>query len=291
MPTARSLIDQGTMQADSAPALQDDEQDEQLNQQLVAYRSTQPFLTPAMQQFAEHWANNRNQIKAYQHAFPGSSVNAAKTHARRLFADGRIQAEILRVIDNWTDKSGTTIAQLEHELARLARSDARRLFGPGATLLDPHEWDADTAAAVASYSETPTKYGIVRKVRLHDKHAAARTLMEAKGAFEKQKAPPGAAAIFNINLGGVPIQLGAQIQPGRTIDMDVTRLGKAQKSPKSRGQRTGEPENAPNRVLAHPSAVSKSRQKTRKAAQKPVECAISTPEAPPPPPVSKPDLF
>ena len=229
MTSAKQIIDQGRMQADSAPALQDDEQDEALQQQLVAYRATQPFLTRAMQQFAEHWALNRNQIKAYQHAFPGSSANAAKTSARHLFADPRIQAEILRVIDGWTDKSGTTIAQLEHELARIAKSDARRLFGPGAKLLDPHEWDADTAAAVASYSETPTRYGIVRKVRLHDKNSAARTLLEAKGAFEKQKAPPGAAAVFNFNLGGVPMQLGAPVIDGRTITMDASQRRIAKK--------------------------------------------------------------
>lgn len=207
------------MDSDTAPVPQLDDDRDTVDRHQDTYRQAQAFITPAMQAFAEHWALNRNQIKAYQHAYPGSSVGAAKTHARRLFADGRIQAEIHRIVESWTEKSGVTIAQLEHELARVARSDVRRLFGPGAVLLDPHEWDPDTAAAVASYSETPTRYGIVRKVRLHDKHAAARTLLEAKGAFEKHKVPPGVAAIFNINMGGRTMQLGAPGQ-GRTINVD-----------------------------------------------------------------------
>jgi phage terminase small subunit len=217
------------MDSDTAPVPLPDIDQDIADDHQAAYRDAQLFITPAMQAFAEHWALNRNQIKAYQHAYPGSSIGAAKANARRLFADDRVQAEIRRIVESWTEKSGITIAQLEHELARVARSDVRRLFGPGAVLLDPHEWDADTAAAVASYSETPTRYGIVRKVRLHDKHAAARTLLEAKGAFEKQKAPPGAAAIFNINLGGVPMQLGAPDQ-GRTITVDAAKSGKLTKA-------------------------------------------------------------
>jgi len=301
--TSTQLTDQATMQADSAPALQDDIDDESFSNQQVAYRSSLPFITPAMHAFAAHWALNRNQIKAYQHAYPGSSANAAKTEARRLFADPRVQAEIRRVVESWSEKSGITIAQLEHELTRLGRSDVRNLFDEQGNVRPPHEWDADTAAAVASYVEEEHWEGRgedrmlvkTRKVRMAEKHGPLRTLLEAKGAFEKQKAPPGAAAIFNINLGGVPLQLGAPVIDGRTITMDATsrRLlpAKAKKSPVRRGQGSHEAENAPNRVLAHPSVVSKSRQKPRKAPPKPVARAISTPEAPPPSPVSKPDLF
>ena len=191
----------------------------------AAYRDAQLFITPAMQAFAEHWAHSRNQIKAYQHAYPGSSVNAAKTHGRRLFADGRVQAEIRRVLERWTDLSSVKLERIEHQLARVAFADPRLLYDATGNLLPPHQWDADTAAAVASYSETPTRYGLVRKVRMHDLHAAARTLAEMKGAFEKNKVPPGAAAIFNINLGGGPMQLGAPDQ-GRTITVDAVKSGK-----------------------------------------------------------------
>ncbi len=179
-----------------------------------------------MQAFAEHWACNRNQIKAYQHAYPRASVATARAEARRLFADPRIQAEIHRVTERFVDHTRATLAHAEQVLSRLAHADIRRLFDRNGTLLRTDQWDPDTAAAVASYSETPTKYGLVRKVRLHDKHAAARTLLEAKGAFEKHKAPPGVAAIFNINMGGQTMQLGAPIDQGRTITEDVAKPGK-----------------------------------------------------------------
>lgn len=229
--TSTQLIDQGRMQADSAPALQDDIDDESFSNQQVAYRSSLPFITPAMHAFAEHWAHNRNQVKAFQHAYPGSSTNSARLNARRLFADDRVQLEIRRVIESWSEKSGITIAQLEHELTRLGRSDVRNLFDEAGNIRPPHEWDADTAAAVSSYVEEEHWEGRgedrmlvkTRKVRLAEKHGPLRTLLEAKGAFEKQKAPPGAAAIFNINLGGVPLQLGAPVIEGRTITMQATK--------------------------------------------------------------------
>jgi hypothetical protein len=211
---------------DASVTTRDENDQPTTNQHQVDYRVTQSLLTPAMQAFPEHWAINRNQIKAYQFAYPRASVATARAEARRLFADPRIQAEIHRVSERQIDHTRSTLMQAERVLSQLAHADVRRLFGRGAVLLDPHDWDADIAAAVSSYSETPTRYGIVRKVRLHDKHAAARTLLEAKGAFEKHKAPPGVAAIFNISMGGRTMQLGAPIDRGRTITEDVARPGK-----------------------------------------------------------------
>jgi len=217
------------MDADSERAPKIDDEQGTVNHHQDIYRQAQAFITPAMQAFAEHWAYSRNQIKAYQHAYPGSSVGAAKTHARRLFADGRVQAEIRRVIDRWTDHSSVKLERIEHELSRIAHADVRNLLDADGQVKSPLEWDADTAAAVASYTETNVKGVTTRKVRLADKHAALRTLAEMKGAFEKNKAPPGAAAIFNINLGGVPMQLGAPIDQGRTINADAGKPGKLTK--------------------------------------------------------------
>jgi phage terminase small subunit len=187
------------MDADTTPPLQDTDDQHVVDQHRADYQQAQPFITPAMQAFAEHWAYSRNQIKAYRHAYPGSSVSAAKANARRLFADDRVHAEIRRVLERWTDLSSVKLERIEHQLARVAFADPRLLYDASGNLLPPHQWDADTAAAVASYSETPTKYGTVRKVRMHDLHAAARTLAEMKGAFEKNKAPPGCRRAFKFD--------------------------------------------------------------------------------------------
>ncbi|MDP2620999.1 MAG: terminase small subunit [Hyphomicrobiales bacterium] len=206
----------------------------------IGYAESQTLLTPAQQAFAEHWAYHRNQTRAYLHAYPGSSANAAKTHARRLFADGRVQAEILRVAERWTDHSAIRLAELEHELSRIGRSDVRKLFDEHGNVRPPHEWDADTAAAVSSYQEEEKWEGrgedrvkvITRKVRMAEKHGPLRTLMEAKGAFERNKAPPGIQASFTINLGAGPQALGGA---GQSFTVDVgggSAVPKAKKMPK-----------------------------------------------------------
>ena len=212
--------------ADTAPSPEVDDDQHTVDHHQDTYQQAQAFITPAMQAFAEHWAHNRNQIKAYQFAYPRASVATARAEARRLFADPRIQAEIHRVTERYVDHTRATLAHAEQVLSRLALADIRRLFDRNGNLLSPHQWDADTAAAVASYKETPTKDGMVRTVRLHDKHAAARTLLEAKGAFEKNKVPPGVQAAFYINIGGKSTQLGAAPDPSCTFTGDVATTGK-----------------------------------------------------------------
>jgi hypothetical protein len=218
------------MDTDAESGTQDEIDDNHAVSIRSAYQARQHFITAAQQAFAEHYAAHRNQIKAYCHAYPHATVNHARKDASRLFADPRIQREISRILDRWTDLSAASLQRIEHQLARVAFADPRLLYDAAGNLLPPHQWDADTAACVASYSETPTKEGIVRKVRLRDSHAAARTLAEMKGAFEKNKAPPGIQAMFNINIGGKQMQLGAPIDQGRTINVDAVKSGKLTKA-------------------------------------------------------------
>ncbi len=226
----------------TAPALQHEHDSGELvfDDQQNAYRGAQALLTPAAQAFAEHWANNRNQIKAYIHAYPHASVNHARRDASRLFADSRVQAEIRRVIERWTDHSVIKLVELEHELSRLGRSDVRLLFDERGNVRPPHEWDADTAAAVSSYQEEERWEGrgedrvkvTTRKVRLAEKHGPLRTLAEMKGAFDRNKAPPGIQASFTINLGAGPQALGGQ---GQSFTVDVggsSAAPKPKKTPK-----------------------------------------------------------
>ena len=223
-----------SVDADTAAEPEVDGDQDTVDHRQDIYRQAQAFITPAMQAFAEHWAHSRNQIKAYSHAYPHATLNAARANARHLFADHRIQAEIRRILERWTDHSRVKLERIEHELSRVAFADMRMLFDATSRIKPATEWDADTAAAVASYTEVEIVKGrgaekyteITRRVRFHDKHAAARTLLEAKGAFEKHKAPPGVAAIFNISMGGQAMQLGAPIDQGRTITEDVAKPGK-----------------------------------------------------------------
>jgi phage terminase small subunit len=214
--------------------LVDDFPEDQL--QAVTYDGDD-FLTPAAQAFAHHWALHRNKTSAYRHAYPSSSGASALRNARLMWTDPRIQAEIRRVINSWTEKAGVSLLQIERELGRVARSDLRRIVDAGGRIKLPHEWDADAAAAVSSYEVIETQKGrgedryteVRHKIRLWDKHAAARTLAEMKGAFAKDKAPPGVQASFVINLGA-----GAQplCGPSQAVTIDVDTTRKAKKVPK-----------------------------------------------------------
>jgi hypothetical protein len=72
-------------------------------------------------------------------------------------------------------------------------SDIRKLFGPGGRLLDPHEWDDDTAAAVASVERVALfgkgkdglgQIGYTTKVTLWNKGDALDKLMKNLGGYK-----------------------------------------------------------------------------------------------------------
>ncbi|WP_046901038.1 terminase small subunit [Gluconobacter oxydans] len=78
------------------------------------------------------------------------------------------------------------------EIARLGLSDVRKLFNDGGRLLQPHEWDDDTAAAVASIEvdqrKEPGEGGeqyTVTKIKAWDKNAALEKLCKHLGLYER----------------------------------------------------------------------------------------------------------
>lgn len=178
--------------------------------QTVSFRITNApstVLSPAAEAFASHWARERNTIKAFQHAYPGTGRKEADEGGRQLLESPSVRSEIIRVINRFRDFRTIELADIEAQLARITFSDVRALVhcdGPlKGTLMAPSSWDADTAAAVIAYSETEDKDGkVTRKVRFADRNAAARTLAEMKGAFARERSKPGVTAQFRIYLGG-----------------------------------------------------------------------------------------
>jgi len=84
------------------------------------------------------------------------------------------------------------------ENARVGFSDIRKLFGPGGRLLDPHEWDDDTAAAVASVERVALfgkgkdglgQIGYTTKVKLWSKGDALDRLMKNLGGYRRDNNP------------------------------------------------------------------------------------------------------
>ena len=83
------------------------------------------------------------------------------------------------------------------ENARVGLSDIRRALTPGGEILDPGEWDDDTAHAVAAYEvKTTTRKDddgmetvtVERKIKLWDKGAALDRLGKHLGFYERDNA-------------------------------------------------------------------------------------------------------
>lgn len=85
-----------------------------------------------------------------------------------------------------------TRERLLREVARLAFADPRRLLREDGTMLQLHELDDDTAAAIASVEVD--EYGKL-KYKLWDKGAAQEKLAKHLGVYEKDNRQQGLATV------------------------------------------------------------------------------------------------
>ncbi len=96
----------------------------------------------------------------------GIPKKGARVTASRLLARANIQAAIAEQSKKLSQKLELTAERVLMELARISFSDKRKLFGKRGQLLKPHEWDDDTAAAVAAVDFENNK------IRMHSKTEA-----------------------------------------------------------------------------------------------------------------------
>src|SRR5438045_3175240 len=111
-------------------------------------------FTAKKETFAQLVARGESASGAYRKAYgQGSMSNKTLTEkASRLMGKVRARVAELRA-PALLQAQYTITVDLNRtilENARVGFSDIRKLFGSGGRLLDPHEWDDDTAAAVAS---------------------------------------------------------------------------------------------------------------------------------------------
>jgi phage terminase small subunit len=155
-------------------------------------------LTAKQEAFAQAVAHGSNASEAYRQVFgqrrsSDKTINEQasrlmrKVHARvtELRAPALLAAEHTILVD---------LKRTIFESARVGFSDIRKLFGPGGRLLDPHEWDDDTAAAVASVERVALfgkgtdglgQIGYTTKVKLWNKGEALDTLMKNLGGYKR----------------------------------------------------------------------------------------------------------
>ena len=79
----------------------------------------------------------------------GYSLKTADVLGYQLLQNPLVVRDIKKVEETALKEAGATAVKVLTQLAYLANSDIRRLYRDDGTLKPPHEWDDETAAAVA----------------------------------------------------------------------------------------------------------------------------------------------
>ncbi len=143
----------------------------------------------------------------------GFSPKTACAQGQRLLRKVEISGEIARAAEQAAKALGLERERALEEIAHISFFDVRKLFRQDGSLKDPSEWDAETAAAVASF-ETVEKSSRrnagdppnvrVTKVKLWDKNAALDKAMKHLGLYEKDNAQRGPELSLQVVLVGPP---------------------------------------------------------------------------------------
>lgn len=136
-------------------------------------------LTLQQQRFVEEYAIDLNATQAAIRA--GYSPKTAQEQSSRLLSKAIVADAVAKRVATSTKKADLTIERLDQEIARLAFADLRKLYRDDGSLLPPHEWPDDVAAAVAGVDVAEMwegrgadrkKIGELRKVKTWDKTTA-----------------------------------------------------------------------------------------------------------------------
>lgn len=155
--------------------------------------------------------NGGHQAAAFKECHPTAAnwqPEAIYSAASQAFAMTRVRIRIAQLRAESAARTAITTDKVLQQAFNLAFSDTRKLFGPDGTLLMPHQWPDDIAAAVASVdvvedsvtqqvetvddennkttTTTTTTYArYTKKVKLWDKNPALDKLFRHMGLYER----------------------------------------------------------------------------------------------------------
>lgn len=165
-------------------------------------------LTAKQQEFCEQYMVDLNGTQAAIRA--GYSEHTAKEIAYELLTKLHIKARVAELKAAQSDRTTITADKVLHEIARLAFSDLRRLMTPAGHLINPQDWDDDTAAAVSSVEvvtytprgeDKPIEY--THKIKAWDKNSALEKLCKHLGLTKERlehSSPGGGPPEFRITI-------------------------------------------------------------------------------------------
>jgi phage terminase small subunit len=150
-------------------------------------------LSDKQKRFVDEYLIDLNATQAAIRA--GYSPKTAQEQSSRLLSNVMIQALIQERRLEAQKRNEITLDRVIQEMAKVAFSDLRKVLGPEGVLLDPSEWDDDTAGAIASLevvavpsgkdAEGNTTIERVHKIKVWDKMAALDKLGKHLGLADR----------------------------------------------------------------------------------------------------------
>ena len=181
-------------------------------------------LTAKQAAFVEEYLIDLNATQAAIRA--GYSAKTANEQGCENLTKPNISAAIAEAKDARSERTEITQDRVLQELARLGFSDLRNVLTSGGSLLNPQDWDDDTAASISSV-EVVTNSGehgtdkdgnkIVErthKIKVWDKNSALEKLGKHLGMFPNKYEHSGQVTLETIHT-----ELYGEA-PGKTIDHD-----------------------------------------------------------------------
>ena len=159
-------------------------------------------LTKKQEAFALAYIKTGNASEAYRQAGYTTQTMAAKTvneAASRLLKNSKVAARIDELRAPALKAAGLTVERELREVARISGSDLRRLMNEDGSAKLPHEWDDDTAAAVASV-EFDKDTGKISKLKLWDKNSGLEKSMKHLGLYREDNKQRAESLVLNVGL-------------------------------------------------------------------------------------------
>lgn len=153
-------------------------------------------LTAKQALFVEEYLVDLNATQAAIRA--GYSEKTADVIGCENLGKPNIQSAIQGAMAARSERTNITQDRVLQELARLGFSDLRKTMTEGGALLDPQDWDDDTAASISAIEVVTTYTGetdedgrkvpeYTRKIKTWDKNAALEKLAKHLGMYAPEK--------------------------------------------------------------------------------------------------------
>ena len=163
-------------------------------------------LSPKQQRFVEEYLVDLNATQAAMRA--GYSKKTANEQGSQLLAKVSIANAVAAAKAKRSARTEVTADMVVRELARIGFSDLRKALTPQGDLVDPQDWDDDTAAAISSIEVVTTHKSDAdksdnqkrvvdhtHKIKVWDKNSALEKLAKHLGMFvdrHEHSGPDGA---------------------------------------------------------------------------------------------------